>query len=234
MTTICSASTPLAAEHRDGAAALRAVAADDGVVVQASPPGALAEGLPRALGQHLQRGADEQDEEEDPGRCDDDGRRQSCPRRDRRDVAVAGRGDRDGRVVQGVEEAHRRPVQVAVPVPAEPGDERDDEDERQGDRDPDAERPEAGRCVPWAAAAVHRAPPLRARLRPVSVARALGGMGAPPEQPDRERREQRRHDGSRRDRREPLDGGRGARTREAHAGSPAWNSDRSVIGRWQG
>ena len=63
----------------------------------------------------------------------------------RRDVAVAGGGDADGRVVERVEEADGRPVEVAVAVAAEVGDDRDEDQQADGDAQPGGQAPPRAR-----------------------------------------------------------------------------------------
>jgi hypothetical protein len=117
-------------------AALDAEAADDGVVAQSSPPDLLAVMDAGALGQHLERGAHQDDEEQDAGRRDQQRRDQARLVGDRRDVPVAGSRDAHGGVVEGVEQVERRPVDVAITVPVGVGHERDEGDQPDRDQDP--------------------------------------------------------------------------------------------------
>jgi hypothetical protein len=116
--------------HR--AAALGAVADDDGVVAQGGPPTVLPELLAGALGEDLERGADQHDEEQHAQRRDEQDVDRAREVAHRRDVAVAGGGEADRRVVHGVEEADLV-VDVAVALAVQPDDGR--HREHDGDRD---------------------------------------------------------------------------------------------------
>ena len=120
----------MAAQRLERRPALGPVSADDRVVLQGTPPAFFPEQQPRPLGQHLQRRADEQDQEEDPGRGDEERGQQPRAVGDGDDVPVSGRRDAHGRVVDAVEQrdlvAGRVPVAVAVDV----GDQRDEQRQR--------------------------------------------------------------------------------------------------------
>ena len=134
---------PVRDQDRGGRAALGAEAADDGVVPQGPPPAGEPIGGPGPVGEDLQRGADEQDQEEDPSRGDDQGRHQARAVGHGPDVAVAGRRDAHGRVVEGVEEADRVVLGIDVPVPPDVGEHGDEDDQRRA-RAPPGRRSSAG------------------------------------------------------------------------------------------
>ena len=119
-TTIRSAVDPVVLQGLDRAAALGAVADHDHVVVHALPPSGDPEHLSSLGGQHLQRRPDQQDQERDPQRRDDEGVDQPGVLGERRDVAVAGRAEGDGRVVDRVDQVDLPGrvgvVDVAAPV----------------------------------------------------------------------------------------------------------------------
>ena len=128
----------------DGAAALGAVADDDDVVVHGLPPAGDPEALASLGGEHLERRADQQHQEPDAQRREDEGVDEPGVRQDRRDVAVAGRAQRDGRVVDRVDQVDvaRRVGVVAVAGPVEV-DQRDGEgEERQRQQDAAGELPD--------------------------------------------------------------------------------------------
>ena len=101
-------------QRAHGAAPLGAVAADDDVVLHARPPAGDLELVAGTFGEHLDRGADEHEDEQEAHRCDDQRVGEPGRRRDRRDVAVAGRRERDGRVVQRVDGRTARRRQLSL------------------------------------------------------------------------------------------------------------------------
>ena len=140
-TTISVGLGAVAQQRLDRGAPLGAVADDDGVVTHAGPPALDPERLPRPLGEQLDRGADEGDEEDQPQRCDHDGGDQPGGVADRDDVAVAGGGDGNRGVVERVGEGDLAcAVGVPVAVPAEVDDQRRDHEGAQRDREPLQER----------------------------------------------------------------------------------------------
>jgi len=92
-------------------------------------------GVAGALGEHLDGGSHEQDEEHDPRRRHEQRREQARRVGDRDDVAVAGRGDADGGVVEAVEQRDPVAGRVAVAVAVDVGDHRDEHDEAHADRE---------------------------------------------------------------------------------------------------
>ena len=127
-------------QRADGAAALGAVAAHDDVLAHAGPPATDAELLPRARGERLEGRSDEDEQEHDAQRRDEQDVDQPGARGDRRDVAVAGGRERDGRVVEGVEQRQADVVAVPVAVPVEVDDPDGEQQEDEADDDP-APRP---------------------------------------------------------------------------------------------
>ena len=105
ITTIASALDPVREERLDGGAALDAVAADDGVILQGPPPALLAVVGAGALGQHLERRRHKDDEEQHAGRHHDEDVDEPGAVGHRRDVAVAGRRHADRAEVERVERA---------------------------------------------------------------------------------------------------------------------------------
>ena len=105
----------------------------------------VAELLAAAFGQHLDGRPDQHDQEDEPQRGDDQDVREPRGLGDRRDVAVAGRGQRDGRVVQGVEPGVDLPVEVAVVRALEVDDRRGDHHAQHGDRGRGCRSPEPAR-----------------------------------------------------------------------------------------
>ena len=135
-------------QRAHGAAALGAVAADDDVVLHASPPASDVELVPRPFGEHLDRGADEHEDEQEPHRRDEQGVGEPGAPGDRRDVAVAGRGQRDGRVVERVDDRDRAVARVLVAVALDQDDDPVDQHDGQRDRHPagDGDRGRHGRA----------------------------------------------------------------------------------------
>jgi hypothetical protein len=117
-------------------ASLDAEPDDHGVREQGLPPPVLTELPSRPLGQHLQRGTDQSDQEDDPQGRDDQDVEQAGEVALRGDVAVARRGQADRRVVDRVEEADAVAVDVAVAVAVEPHQEPDGHRDQHGDPDP--------------------------------------------------------------------------------------------------
>ena len=114
-------------QRGDRRLALDAVAADDDVVAQGLPPELLAVVGAGAVGEHLERGRDQDDEEQHARGHDDEDVDQLRAVRHRRDVAVARRGDGDGAEVQRVQRAEGLAGAVAEPVPVEVGDDGDEQ-----------------------------------------------------------------------------------------------------------
>ena len=124
MTMMLVACASLAEQGRDRGSSLRAVATDDRVVVQGSPPAGESVGGAGALRQYLQGRADEQDQEEHAGRRDQQRGHEPSAVGLGPDVPVSGRGHGDGRVVEGVDHADlavdrdprtRRPGRMSAP-----------------------------------------------------------------------------------------------------------------------
>ena len=105
---------PVGLQRADGAAALGAVAAHDDVLAHAGPPASDAELLARARGERLEGRPDQDEQEGDPQRRDHQDVDEPGAGGDRGDVAVAGGGEGDRRVVGRVE--HRDLVAAGVPV----------------------------------------------------------------------------------------------------------------------
>ena len=91
----------------DRAAALGAVADDDDVLAHLLPPPGDPEHLAALRGEHLEGGPDQQHQEGDAQRGDHERVDQPGVARDGRDVAVPGRAERDGRVVDRVDQVDR-------------------------------------------------------------------------------------------------------------------------------
>ena len=136
----------VAEQRLDGGPALGAVADDDRVVTHPGPPARDAERLPGALGEQLDGGADEDDEEQQPQRRDHQGRDQPGLRGDGDDVAVPGGRERHRRVVEGVVERDRAvAVVVDVARAAQPDDHRGEEQRAQRDGEAQQQRHDRGR-----------------------------------------------------------------------------------------
>ena len=123
-------------QRADGAAPLGAVTAHDDVLAHAGPPATDLELLPRARGERLESGSDEDEQERDAQRRDQQDVDQPRARRDRRDVAVAGGGEGDGRVVDRVEQGEADGVAVPVAVAVEVDDRHGEGEDGGGDDDP--------------------------------------------------------------------------------------------------
>ena len=94
----------MVAQGVDGAAPLRAVPDDDGVVPHALPPSTVKQSASPLVGQHLEGGTDQQHQEGDAQRGDNEGIDESRMGRDRGDVTVTSRGHGNRRVVEGVDQ----------------------------------------------------------------------------------------------------------------------------------
>ena len=132
----------LVADHRgDRGPALGAVSDDDGVVAHFAPPSLDLQCLARLCGEGFDGGADQHDQERHPQRRDHQNVDQPGRRGDRGDVAVAGRRQRHGGVVDAVQERQRvvgvrGALDVAVAVPVQVDDQHREEQRRHRVDDP--------------------------------------------------------------------------------------------------
>jgi hypothetical protein len=114
----------MVAEHGiDRGTAFRAVADDDGVVAHSAPPSLDLQGLAGSLGEDLNRGTDQDDQERDPQRGDHQDVDQPSGFGVRGDVAVARGRQRHRCVVQAVQERQLVVLYVAVAVAVDVDDE---------------------------------------------------------------------------------------------------------------
>ena len=130
---------PAADEVGGGGCPGRTKTENDVVISHAAPPASDEKKLPGPIREHLDGGANHEDQEHDPGRGDEGDRGQTGPVRHGGDVAVAGCRDGHRRVVERVEEPDLVARVVDVAVSAEQHDERNENDERYGEADPAAD-----------------------------------------------------------------------------------------------